>query len=461
MPGAGRRAPPPGSRAVIAALARRAARPALAAAALCGLTYLVLVPAWRYAPVATDLLAPGIGAAGEAGARPAWRANGRGVALARAGDTAVARISAAGRGGPVPLLSARLRLPAGTDAVRARVELKATGLEAGRDSWQQGRVQIYGHDARGGFVWYWPKDVATIAGTTRWRSFEAIVPAGAQVPYMRALIYNGGRAGLLEARGVRIVALRVRPVFAWLRGLVGLAWGALGLWAGWTLLAAPGRPAYRGATLAFAVVALAGTLTPQPQFGRLTAPIEAGLRDWLRPAPPAAEPRDRLPKSESTVATAGPAATPAESRATARARRGAGAGAGEGAGEGADAGADRGADDRSGPSARPPREPAAWSGPSLKQAGHFAIFTLLALAAFVAYGSVHPAAIAGYLLVFALATETMQLFLITRSARAMDLAVDGAGILLAWAALAALGALRAVARGRGGRAERAARDAGP
>ncbi|MFQ5466607.1 MAG: VanZ family protein, partial [Kiloniellaceae bacterium] len=208
--------------------------------------------------------------------------------------------------------------------------------------------------------------------------------------------------------------------------------------------------------------ALAGTLTPQPQFGRLTAPIEAGLRNWLRAPPPAppAEQQDQVTNNGSAAATSGVTGEAAGGASAADRARPATSSAESRAAAGAHPGANpaRRANDRSGSLVRPPPEPAAWSGPSLKQVGHFAVFTLLALAAFVAYGSVHPAAIAGYLLVFALATETMQLFLITRSARAMDLAVDGAGILLAWAALAAL---RAVSRGRWGRARRAARDAGP
>jgi len=70
-----------------------------------------------------------------------------------------------------------------------------------------------------------------------------------------------------------------------------------------------------------------------------------------------------------------------------------------------------------------------WPSPDIYKAGHFAMFAMLSVVAFSRRSyPVSRTRMSGYLLLFALVTEVLQLLVAGRSAQLGDLIIDGAGI---------------------------------
>lgn len=381
-----------------------------AAAILCALSYLTLVPGWRYATVVPDLLA------GRSLTGPEWSRTAFGVEFATEDGFAVVRLAADPRG--VPALALRLPVPGDVDALRAAVQLKTQGMRPGPEGWQKGRAQVASYDVAGRYLWYWPNDVATLSGNSDWLGFDAVIPTSADLKAVFLVVYNGALSGVMSTRAVRVSGLKERPAFTVLRYALIAAWMLAGLWLGRAFLRRGGMTAAKALVLGLSFVALAGTLLPQPAFQRTSAPAEALLRSWLSPEGEGTRVADRDLAGSARAAPSAAAASP-------------------------------------GAPARSTLVEADSSRLGFKELGHFAVFALLSLAAFMAYPAVPGGVRLMYLAVFALATESLQLFVVTRSARLSDLAVDLSAIVLVGGAIALLRRIRAAARAR------SARDAPP
>ncbi|RMD65019.1 MAG: hypothetical protein D6826_01075 [Alphaproteobacteria bacterium] len=411
-------------------------RPAIAAAVLCLVSVLSAVPLWRY--VAVDTAALPFVPPRAAGGGP-WRATASGAAFetgrsdsSGTGGGSVRLSPGPGRPGGVSAVQARLPLgddpDDDIDAVRVTLELEAEDLRPGPAEWQVGRAQVLSVDRRGRFLWYWPHDIALVRASQPWRGYETVIPRSDDVAVMYLMIYNGARTGVLSARAVRAEALHERPLFVALRSVVILAWVGVAMWSACLVARARLRPIVRVLLLGTAGLAVIGAVLPQPQLAHLTAPVEATLSAWLAP------PQPSVPAAVSgTSASGSPLSGEPPAQPTPRPR----------------------------PSVPRPSVPrAADAAPAgllttligaarigLKQVGHFAVFALLAL---IALGAVPPRrwlAVLALLVTFALTTEALQLFVITRSARLVDVAIDSGGLLSGVAAAAVLGRITAAARG--------------
>lgn len=408
----------------IAALFRgTVVRPLIAVGLLCAATYVVQEAPWRYLTVVEALVtgpSPQSPAAG-------WQETAEGVEMAVEAGRPVLRLTAPASGG-LPAVRAHLPLPEGLDGVRVVVEAKADRMVPGPERWQTGRVQINSYDAQGRLLWYWPRDVVEVSGDTGWRHVETVIATTGDLGAVFVLIYNGALSGVMTIRDLDVAGVVERPAFAVLRAILIAAWALLGLCATRALVRGRRHLAARALLLALAAVALLGTLTPQPYFQRASVPIESLARSWLTPSVVGVV----TSSSESgEVATeVAPLADGASSNELDAASRDAAPPA-------------EGTSERLNRRGRP--EPKAYE-PTFKQAGHFAVFAALAIALVWAFPEVPLLVRAIYLLVFALVTECLQLFLITRGASLADLAVDLAGIALASGLFALVRRVRAATR---------------
>lgn len=381
----------------------------VALAILCGATYLGLDTGLRYTQAKAE---QGPDSAPPADLRD-WPRSRAGLDFTFEDGVASASLAPA-VDGEVAALQARLVPGVGTDALRITLDAGGRGLEDGAETWQRARVQLLSFDAGGRFLWYWPKTVATISGDRPFGSISAIVPMTAEVNFARLVIYNGARSGELRVGPPRVEALAERPAFAALRWVLALAWLAYGAWVAHALSRRAAGPVRAGLLLGVGLIALFGALTPQPAFRNLSAPVQAAalsLADAIfAPGPgPALQPPPEVASEEATrPLPEGPAHQLVQA----------------------------------------PVAPETDYPFSFKQLSHFAVFFLLAVAAVAAFPRTPRSALLACLGAFAIATEVLQSFVVTRNGSLADLAIDAAGLALAALAVAAADRITASARAR-------------
>lgn len=402
--------------------------------ALCAASYVVLNSGARYAPAP---LPPGAGLPSAQSAPPsdlrAWQRSPHGVTFVEQDGTLTASLQAGGsaRGERrPPVLWAAFTIPERTDALRLRFRAAGESLMPGDEPWQAARAQILSFDRGGQLLWYWPSRVIRFAGHRPLGPVSAVVPIGPDIAAAILVIYNGADSGVMRVGPVGVSHLVERPVFAALRYGLVLAWGLAGLWIAGAVLRRAANLPMAAVFLGTLLLALAGTLTPQPTFRELSAPVEAWAltlanvlfkprpEPTLEPAPPVrvleqAEPDEMAPRPEGSAPKMRGAETPAPPSETARATP-----------------------PPSGITVvAPPAEPGYPF--SFKQVSHFAMFLLLGLAGFSAFPRAPWLGRLACLAGFAAVTEALQWFVVTRGSQLSDLAVDAAGLLLAGALVAA------------------------
>lgn len=368
----------------------------IAACLLCAATYFTQESRWRYVAVVDDLLSARLSQATQAG----WQMTDAGADVAVDQGQTVFRLAAVAGQGPSAAW-VRLSLPPDLQGVLVTAEAKSDRIVPGREGWETGRIQVNSFDSQGRYLWYWPGLVADVSGTTDWRPFREVIPVTGDLTAAYLVIYNGAQSGVMSVRNLQVAGAVERPAFAVLRPILIVSWALLGLWGAWLLVRTRRRAVPRAALLGLMAAALAGILTPQPYLGYVSAPIEDLIKSVLvHPAVPTPTAQDDA----------------AETRGTTDRENG------------------RAETTRTLPASR---EAGAFE-LSLKQAGHFAVFACLVVALGWAFPHLSGFAPGFYLLLFAVATESLQLFLITRSARMIDLAIDAAGILVGLGALTLL-----------------------
>ncbi len=363
--------------------------------ALCIVSLAVMASPGRYRAVS--------GAADLAGDSGQWVGAAQfrdGVRIDDADERAVLRVDAEPR---APGHFAAYVLPALPDAgaIRAEIEVRADKIEHGTRPWQYAEVALWGFDRTGKSLWYWPKRIVTVDGSYGWTWHSVDIPLGGSVDRMVLIARNASLSGEVALRGLRLRPVELRPAMLISMYVLLAAWVLVIAWIATGLLRRRGLAAGKVLLVGVSVVALAGVLTPQPQFSRAAAPLEDSLRTYNPlTASTADQAADRL--------TATPDAAP---------RPGAAPDAGNRGNLMIDS---------------PPRMPsdlAADSPISFKELGHFLCFAALAFAAWLSFPATPVRALAAYLGLALLTSEVLQLFVITRSSSWFDLVIDGLGVL--------------------------------
>ena len=361
-----------------------------------------------------------------------WRQSSTGLTFAGEGPRTEVRL-AARRARAVAALQAVMTVPDGADGLRVELNFGAEGLEPGAEPWQNARLQVLSFDRAGNFLWYWPRDILMVSADRPPGPASAVLPVYSGFKFVLVRVYNGADSGVLRIGPPRIVPLAERPVFAFLRGALVLAWLVTGLWAARAAARRTSTPLRAAILLGAAAFTLAGTLTPQPGFRTVTEPIESlalAATDLLfaRQAspPPQARQVPGIPGAADKGSEAGSPARgaveePAESPASEPA-------------------APNPARIRAAPSPDYPF--------STKHAAHFGVFFLLGLACYAAFPRSSWLGRTLCLASFAVATESLQWFVVTRGSSILDLAVDLAGLALAAAMTAAFSWIMAAVKAR-------------
>jgi VanZ family protein len=398
---------------------RPGARPSVylaAVALLCVASYVVLHDAVRYAPAPSGFAADH----GPPQALPDWIASNTGLSFQQRGTLTAARLAAREMEAASPsFVQAGFPVPAGADALRLDLQAGAESLEPGAETWQSAWVQVFSFDARGRLLWYWPKTILRLRGPSAFGPVSAVVPLNADIAGALIVAFNGADGGTFEIGPPSVTYLVERPLATILRHALVVAWIAAGVWLAGAVIRRAANVARAGFVLGAVAIALGGALMPQPTFRQVSAPLEAWTlqvadavfyrapeiaapippRDIESPAPAQPEtPSSETVQTDSAEAEPTQQGRSSENSAAAIAL------------------------------AAPPRPDYPVT---FKQLGHFAAFFLLGLAAIAAFPRASWAERLICLAGFAIATECLQWFVVTRTGQVVDLLADGAGLVLA------------------------------
>lgn len=398
---------------------RLGARPYLylaAVAMLCLASYVVLHDAVRYTPAPSDFVIDH----GPPHALTDWIASNTGLSFQRRGTLTAARLAAREVGADSPsFVQAGFPVPAGADALRVDLQAGAESLEPGAEARQSAWVQMFSFDAHGRLLWYWPKTILRLMAPSTFRPVSAVLPLNGDIAGALIVAFNGADRGTFEIGPPSVTYLVERPFAPYLRYALIAAWVVVGFWLAGATIRGAANMARAGFVLGAVALALGGALMPQPAFRQVSAPLEAltlQVADAVfyrapqiaEPIPPRdiESPSPAEPEVPQTDTPHAPSDKPQSAQQDRSSENSAAAMA----------------------LAAPPRPDYPVT---FKQLGHFAAFFLLGLAAIAAF----PGASWSDRLIclggFAIATECLQWFVVTRTGQLVDLVADGAGLALA------------------------------
>ncbi len=283
--------------------------------------------------------------------------------------------------------------------IRVRARIRTDRVEQGRYEWSCARILLLQYDA--GDKWI-PGIHGVVAkkGTAGWKTCEDVFTIAPGTVHVDCSLQQGGSSGTAWFDSIQVEPVRLRPSFAWWRGLFALLWIGTGFL--FFRRCRLHRRRLRLLILLNALAILAGTLMPGKWIQEASEGIKAEAARQV-----AEQARRRAPPPSASTAPPGPAKPVLTDADTARI------------------------------------DQFNHAVGSAHEAGHFVLFATLC---FLVYCSAalerqHPsyfAKVAFDLLLFAAITESLQLLTLDRTAGVRDWLTDLHGMLLAFGAFIAL-----------------------
>jgi len=360
---------------------------------------------WRFQDVAAEVLQNGDFSSGGAfwqaprGAHVAVDTVLHGVVLQRDRD-----------GGALPYILQPIKDFAGHKHLRVRAEIRLQNLRPGPAPWQRAVLALESFSSYSARLRYWPHDIANLSGGDGWRTVERVLPVAKAAKSMRLVAYMGAVQGRMTIRNISVRAMAETTLSLWLGWALLASWLLAGVWCLAPLARRPMITPVRGLVLCAGLAILAGALTPQPQLGQAVA-LALNLSNTAAEAIRAAVRPESTVKRQPSVPAGDHATMPRASRPdklrTPRARAALGAG----------------------PSSI--TSPGILTGlaPGAEHLGHFMAYLLFSALVLLAYGRRSLTRVATGLALFAVISEALQSFIITRDAEWLDMAYNGAGIV--------------------------------
>jgi hypothetical protein len=344
-------------------------------------------------------------------------------------------------GGQTPLVTQIIRDLDGISHLRVAADIRTEGIVPAGQFWQRAGVFLYSVSRQNRRIWYWPYEIALIEGTSDWRRHSAVIPVSPDAGYMQLFLFNASADGSMYARNLTVEAVAEN-------GLVRAArWGLMAAWIIFggvvlVIVLRRRRTVLSLVTCTGAAAILLSLVWPQPDLSIMqrtalrTALIAAHTAvDALRSAPQGMQ-EDMQAEQSATLSDEAP---PADSEAEADEP------SGDDGGDDAVAPADE-----EGATAMAGEEPMAASFDLFHMdstaAAHLAVFVVFAGFARLAFRRDDAAYLLIALMAFALASEIVQGFTITRTVELEDGVYNAVGVivglLVTSAGLAVLARLR-------------------
>jgi hypothetical protein len=250
--------------------------------------------------------------------------------------------------------------------LRLSINIKTDSVPPGRGPWNTARVVLASHDQKGAPMWHLPHVLAALRDTRDWEHHEAVFAVAPEATGVSVFVQLAQTTGTMWVKDISLQPVMEKASFHKFHGAAVILWTAVALWIVVPMIrSAYGSPRH-GAILALGLAILLAVLMPENLKEHLGSSL---FPSFVEPivTPPVASVFRFTPLLPDL---------------------------------------------------------------DIYKAGHFFMFAMLAVAAL--YRRPHPvsrAQMLGYLLLFALVTEILQLLVSGRSAQLGDVLVDGAGMI--------------------------------
>lgn len=245
-------------------------------------------------------------------------------------------------------------------------DIKTLNIPPHQGSWNTARVVLISHDHKGSPMYHLPHALANLSGTHDWKNYESVFLVDANASQVNISVQLAQTTGTMWVKNLSLLPLAEVTSFPKFRNAATLLWATVVLWVAMPILRSAFGNAHRTIIIAVAFTILLGVLMPES--------LKEGMGTSLFPS---------LSETSGASITTTFKFTPIIPVL------------------------------------------------DIYKAGHFIMFALLAVI------SIHgrPYAISrsktlGYLFLFALVTEVLQLFVSARSAQMGDVFIDSMGITL-------------------------------
>ena len=391
-------------------------RKAAAVAALCLATMALFNLDSRFSAIDPDILPePGEGPG-------SWF--GRGVEVRPLAQGGWEATLTAGRTGGMAILAWRLDDPGRYDYLRISGEITADGLDPD-DLHAQAGIVLNAYDASGHLRWHRPRVVVELHGPAGWERHERVIPVDPGAVSARVVVFAAGRGAVLSVRALSLAVVsetRLSVIARW--GLIVL-WIAAGVWIALPAVAGSRRSVAGTLAAAAGAAIVLLVLMPQPQFNDSIRSLVTSLDQAVV---------GRVEQVAGTPATEPPAAgEPAKGSAAPETA--------------AETGTPVAAPSGPGPLMRLGRQTIL--GLEWQDIGHMSAHAVFAIVLFAALPGAPLSWRFLFVVLAAVASETLQYFVVTRSVRIDDFALNIVGVLaggLVWLTVAAVRRRTASAR---------------
>ena len=366
---------------------------------LCAATYLARVPMWRYEAIEVISLPK---TANEIGSHE-WAYQSGEVLFDQ--DGAAAICLGPRDEGEDAKFAIVYAIPGRFDHIALEASIMAEGLILDQSARESAAILLLSFNDRRQWLKFWPRVLAWLDEDHTWEDQRLVIPADGQVKYAQFIAYNEAASGIFCMREARIIGLEEKTLFQYVGLALLIIWVILISYLLLSILrATPAR--WRRTAVLFVFILLGGlALLPQPYYANFVGPLQT-LIDGQLPSPVVDQENEAIEPSENGTRGVTPRLeqTPYSS------------------------------DDDTRPEAE--LESAGWAAAIIdwlrRNVGfsdftHGGAFFVLGLLAGRFYGFLTPLALLLALGSAILATEALQLFVVTRDSELRDLIANSLG----------------------------------
>jgi hypothetical protein len=243
----------------------RAALKLAAATTMVALTYLTLQVVDHYDTAATNII-PNLSF--EEGGKY-WSNSGRGISLKKNPQPVVEPKLATP---PSPLILGRsIPDPQRFTHIRVGADIKLINVAPGNLWWEQAGIILRSKNKKNQKIKFWPKTVISLSGARDWTRYERVIPVPGNARNMQLVIFLDGHSGAMEVSNISLDAVAPSAWFQVTEYALIVAWALIGLWVVAPLLSSAPRKIVALFALSTFLATLVTVLTPQPTLSITTA----------------------------------------------------------------------------------------------------------------------------------------------------------------------------------------------
>ncbi len=171
-------------------------------------------------------------------------------------------------GGQVPLITQPIRDLNGISHLRVSVDLRTDSVVPGWLFWQRAGVFLYSVSRGNRRIWYWPYEVVLLEGTSDWQRHTATIPVSELAGYMQLFVFNASEGGRIWARNIQVESVAEYPASRIVWWALAIAWVMFSVYAAYALLRH--KLSWLSVmTCAGAILIVASLMWPQPNLSIL------------------------------------------------------------------------------------------------------------------------------------------------------------------------------------------------